>query len=343
MKTLFLTSALLLIVEGCGSDGSDGSAGSDGSMEAAGRADAPTSPARDASTLPRDAGGPGDASLAKDGMRPPEDAFPDVDACSNGMVITWHEPAGMAPQLDTGPLTVTPAATGNWTNGTVTFSMYSPVAMTDYGESSANLVRVPCGPGLRLLYNPSLSGGYSPVVFGTSIASPGSTTYYQRWRIRTVANWAGPRNGNGVKLCEPQALNTGSGSGSGTNDILMMWPNGGMNDQMSAMEGLQGPDGNFQDLGVNQGSIGNLTDGQWHWDERIYVAESVAGAGDGQYLAYYDGTLVAQYTDVLWLAPGGTWGIADWVVNATFGGAPTSTHPLAGDYWDFDQLYVSTK
>ncbi len=276
----------------------------------------------------------------------PVDAAPEIatDACVNAAPLaTSHEPTGMNAQLDTGPLTVMPAATGSWTNGNVTFHMYSPVTMTASGESSANLVRVPCGSGLRLVYDPTLEGGWSPVTFGTSIASPGKTTYYQRWRIRTVPNWAGPRNGNGIKLCEPQALNEGPGGDAGTNDILMMWPNGGPNAVMSAMEGLQGPNGHFADLGVNQGLAGNLTDGDWHWDERIYIAESTAGAGDGQYYAYYDGTLVAKYTNVLWLAAGGTWGIDAWEVNATFGGAPAGTHPLTGDYWDFDELYVSTK
>jgi hypothetical protein len=109
------------------------------------------------------------------------------------------------------------------------------------------------------------------------------------------------------------------------------------------MEGLQGPNNHFANLGVNQGLIGSLTDGTWHVDERIFIAETTAGAGDGQYLAYLDGVLVAKYTDVLWLAAGGTWGINFILFDPTFGGAPSTTHPLAGDFWDFDQLYVSTK
>jgi hypothetical protein len=292
-----------------------------------------------------DRGPPHDAAGVGDGDAQDGGTSPDVDGCSTGtgQKMKTHEPEGMTVQLDTGPLTVTPAASGKWTNGNVTLSMYSPVKMNAEGESSANLVRVPCGSGLRILYQPSLEGGYSPVRFGTSIPSPGTTTYYQRWRVRTVPNWAGPRNGNGVKMCEPQALDHGPGASTGTNDILMMWPNGGQNDQMSAMEGLQGPNGHFANLGVNQGLVANLSDGQWHWDERIFIAESTAGAGDGQYYAYYDGVLVANYTDVLWVAPGGKWGINAWVVDPTFGGAPTTTHPLTGDYWDFDELYVSTK
>ncbi|HEY1960655.1 MAG TPA: hypothetical protein VGH28_33820 [Polyangiaceae bacterium] len=294
----------------------------------------------------------GSDARVQDEAASPTDAAPGdaavLDAenygCSNGVTpTTTHEPPGMAMQIDTGPLTTTPPATGTWTNGNATFQMDSPVTPTQYGESSANLVRVPCGSGLRILYNPSLSGGWSPVRFGAAIASPGKSTYYQRWRVRTVPNWAGPRNGNGVKMCEPQAIDQGGGGGTGTNDILMMWPNGAPNDQMSAMEGIQGPNDIFRDLGINQNAPGNLSDGAWHWDERIFVAESAPGAGDGQYLAYEDGVLVAKYTDVLWVAAGGTWGITGWLVDPTFGGAPESTHPLAGDYWDFDQLYVSTK
>ncbi len=122
----------------------------------------------------------------------------------------------------------------------------------------------------------------------------------------------------------------------------MMWPNAELT-QMAALEGLQGPNGHFANLGVNLGVPANLTDDQWHWDERIYVAESTPGAGDGQYLAYEDGVLVANYTDVPWLATTSTWGVAYFLVDPTFGGAPPTTHPLAGDFWDFDQLYVSTK
>jgi hypothetical protein len=272
-----------------------------------------------------DAGMSGDTAPTNDA---PTDAEPDSSLGSA------NEPKGMTKQIDTGAITaLLPQG----------FTMYSPAVMTAEGESSKNLIRVPDGTGLRLLYEPTLSGGYSPVRFGTTIASPGLTTYYQRWRIRTVPNWAGPRNGNGVKLCEPRAIDQGPGSGTGTNDILMMWPNGGSNTQMSAMEGLQGPNGHFANLGVNQGHIGNMSDGQWHWDERVFVAESKAGAGDGQYLAYLDGVLVAKYTNVPWVAPGGTWGITALVFDPTFGGAPLTTHPLAGDFWDFDQLYVSTK
>jgi len=298
-------------------------------------------PADSTFSNPDAAGGPADAlSDGSDAATTTFDAACLPDGDTSGVT---HEPPGMTVQLDTGPLTVSPPASGSWNNGNVTFKMFSPVTPTSTGESSANLVRVPCGSGLRLLYGPSLAGGNSPVRFGTSVASPGTTTYYQRWRVRTVPNWAGPRNGNGVKMCEPQARDQGSGSGSGTNDILMMWPNGGSNDQMSAMEGLQGPNGHFRNLGVNQGLVASLSDGQWHWDERIYVAESTPGKGDGQYYAYYDGALVAKYPDVLWLAPGGTWGITSWIVDPTFGGAPAKTHPLSGEYWDFDQLYVSTK
>jgi hypothetical protein len=288
-------------------------------------AQSPSKPTPDASDVaPTDAGGNPDATRTASDASLSGDAGP----------VTTHEPAGMSVQIDTGPITTAPP-TG--------FTMYSPVALTSTGESSTNLILVPDGTGVRLLYNPSLSGGNSPVRFGHSIGAPGSTTYYQRWRVRTVTNWAGPRNGNGVKMCEPQFLNLGPGSGTGTNDILMMWPNGGNDDQMSAMEALQGPNGHFANLGVNQGAIASLTDGSWHVDERIYVAESTAGAGDGQYRAYLDGALVAQYLNVDWLAEGGTWGVAFWLADPTFGGAAATVHPLAGDFWDFDQLYVSTK
>src|SRR5580698_8562412 len=70
-----------------------------------------------------DSGGHGTAdsgTVIKDAGGPPEG-----DACSEDGEApgTSHEPAGMSAQLDTGPLTVSPAATGTWTNGNVTFSM----------------------------------------------------------------------------------------------------------------------------------------------------------------------------------------------------------------------------
>jgi hypothetical protein len=275
---------------------------------------------------------PGDASLdaTADASR---DASREASSCSPPG--STHEPAGMSKQIDTGCITAPAPAS---------FTMISPAMMTSTGESSANLVRVPDGTGLRILYNLSLAGGNAPVRFGTPIKVPGSTTYYQRWRVRTVKNWAGPRNGQGVTMCQPQVLALGSGTDAGTNDMLTMSPSAyGTNSEMAPMEALQGPDGHYRNLGVNQGQVARLTDGSWHTDERIFVAESTAGAGDGQYYAYLDGSLVAKFTDVLWLAPGGTWGVHYFLVDPEFGGAPPTTHPLPGDFWDFDQLYVSTK
>jgi hypothetical protein len=343
LHRLAIAGAAVAVVLGCGgppprSDGAVNASTNDGGLTAdVATTGADAGPSGGGSA---DAGTPTDAGATTDAGGTTDTGGTTNEGGSSGGT---HEPAGMSVQIDTGALTAPPAATGTWTNGKVTFTMFSPVAMTATGESSSNLIRVPNETGLRLLYAPTLDGGNSPVRFGTGIASAGSTTYYQRWRVRTVPNWAGPRNGNGVKMCEPRALDQGAGSGAGTNDILMMWPTGGNDDQMSAMEALQGPDGHFRNMGVNQGQIASLTDGQWHVDERIYVAESTAGAGDGHYDAYFDGVLVAKYTDVLWLAPGGTWGINYWMVDPTFGGAPASTHPLVGDFWDFDQLYVSTK
>jgi hypothetical protein len=338
MKTACLA-VLVALPIGCGAD-----RGSSTGADDAGHSDSsfvrPVPDAHGAFDVGVDDVGAGDTSVSRDEEGPP-DAGGDHDAshdagAPDGSAFSTHEPPGMSAQIDTGPITSPPPAG---------FTMFSPLVMTSTGESSSNLVRVPDGSGLRLLYNPTLEGGNSPVRFGRGIGSPGKTTYYQRWRVRTVENWAGPRNGNGVKLCEPRELNElGADAGPLTNHILMMWPNGGEDDQMSAMEGLQGPGpGQARDLGVNQGLLGNMTDGMWHWDERVYVAESEPGAGDGQYSAYLDGALVARYADVQWLGAGDTWGIGYWMVDPTFGGAPSTTHPLAGDFWDFDQLYVSTK
>jgi hypothetical protein len=327
MKTACVLGLVVASIAGCG--GTDHQTAEPGGHPIA-RAATPDA------GVARDSGTP--ETSAPDHSAPMDAAKTAVDAGADTASITppdTHEPAGMTEQIDTGPIKALPP---------VNFAMFSPAEMTDTGESSANLILVPDGTGLRLLYNPTLAGGNSPVRFGTGIASPGSTTYYQRWRVRTVAGWAGPRNGNGVKMCEPRALNGGPGNDAGTNDILMMWPSAyGTTSQMAPLEALQGPDGHFRNMGVNQSLVASMTDGSWHTDERIYVAESKAGAGDGQYYAYLDGVLVAEFTDVLWLAPGGTWGINYWMVDPTFGGAPSTTHPLAGDFWDFDQLYVSTK
>jgi uncharacterized protein YjdB len=244
----------------------------------------------------------------------------------------YHEPSGMAMQINTGPLSGLPS----------NFSMFSPATPTSTGESSHNLIPVPDGSGVRLLYPPQLAGGNSPVRFGVPIASPGRGWYYQRMRVRFSTNWT--LNGNvALKFCEPRTQQTGSGAGPNENHVI------GAHDMATESIHawyyvlLQGPNGHFRDLfeQPSQSPSANLADGKWHVIEALFTPESTPGAGNGGYDGWVDGFQVAHYTDVLWLAPGNQVGWPYLLFDPTYGGGSHS--PPTTMYWDLDQLYVSTK
>jgi hypothetical protein len=240
----------------------------------------------------------------------------------------FHEPAGMSTQVNTGPI-----------SSTSVVSVFSPTTPSSAGEWSGNLAVVPGGTGLRLTYPTNLLGGYSPVRFGVGISSPGTGWYYQRMKIRFSSNWTMSGNFD-VKLCEPRTQQFGNGSGATENDNIDAH---GPTTSAFLFVGLQGPNGHFANLTEQPASTAadNLAGGGWHTIEVLFTPESTPGAGDGTYTGWVDGTQIAHYTGVLWLAAGNQVGWPYLMFDPTYGGGTNS--PAVNMYWDFDQLYVSTK
>jgi hypothetical protein len=215
--------------------------------------------------------------------------------------------------------------------------------MNSLGEWSGNLTLVPGSTGLRVNYLTSLSGGgYSPVRFGVNIPSAGTGWYYQRMKVRMSPNWT--MSGNiGVKLCEPRTQQQGSGQGPNENHVI------GLHDfETQSVNAffyvlLQGPNGHFEDLfeQPQYSAAANIKGGAWHLLEVLFTPESSPGAGDGTYTGWVDGVQIAHWTSVLWLAAGNQVGWPYLMFDPTYGGGPNA--PSQNMYWDFDQLYVSTK
>jgi hypothetical protein len=242
-----------------------------------------------------------------------------------------HEPAGMVMQINTGPMSSIPSF----------FSVFSPATPTALGEWSGNLTVVPSGTGLRISYPTNLSGGYSPVRFGMSIRSAGTGWYYQRMRVRLPAGWTAGGN-VAVKLFEPHTRQAGSGRGAEENHVVTVVPISSPQQAFLQLT-LQGPNGHFANLGPQPAGnrAANLGDGVWHLIEVLFTPESSPGAGDGAYQAWVDGTQVANYAKVLWLAPGNPVGWPYLLFDPTYGGG--RHNPPYPVYWEFDQLYVSTR
>ena len=102
----------------------------------------------------------------------------------------------------------------------------------------------------------------------------------------------------------------------------------------------QGPNGHFADY-VATNRAGILSDGNWHTVEVLLTPESSPCAGNGTYVAWVDGTSVGTFTGIQWLAAGNRVGYPFLIFDPVYGGTVSSA-PYAM-YWDFDQLYVSTK
>lgn len=244
----------------------------------------------------------------------------------------FHEPAGMAVQINTGPITASPSI----------FTVFSPATPSPEGEWRGNLSVVPHGTGLRMTYPTVLSGGYSPVRFGVSIPSAGTGWYYLRMKIRLSPNWTMSGN-NTMKFCEPLTQQHGSGQGPNENHVI------GANDFLSTSAhsffyvALQGPNGHFQNLREKPANnpASDLAGGAWHLVEVLFTPESAPGAGDGTYAGWVDGVQVANWTSVLWLAPGNAVGWPHLMFDPTYGGGRNS--PAQKMYWDMDELYVSTR
>lgn len=240
----------------------------------------------------------------------------------------YHEPSGMATQINTGAISSTTVVT-----------VYSPSAATATGERRDNLSTVPGGTGLRVTYPTSVVGGNSPVRFGVAIPSAGTGWYYQRMKIRFSSNWTTSGNFD-VKICEPRTQQFGDGSGATENHNISAH---GPTTKAFLFVGLQGPNGHFGNLTEQPAntSDADLAGGSWHTMEVLFTPESKPGAGNGSYTAWVDGTQIAHYTSVQWLASGNEAGWPFLMFDPTYGGGTNS--PSSTMYWDFDQLYVSTK
>jgi len=243
----------------------------------------------------------------------------------------FHEPAGMATQINTGPITSTSIV-----------SIFSPSTMTAQGEWSGNLSVVPGGTGLRVTYPTNLSGGYSPVRWGHGVPSAGTGWYYQRMKVRFSPNWT--LSGNiGLKFCEPRTQQTGSGQGANENHVISMSDFKTQSTHAWFMVLLQGPNGQARNLFEEPqfNPAADLNNGEWRTVEVLFTPESTPGAGNGSYTGWVDGVQVAHYTNVQWLAAGNQIGWPYLLFDPTYGGGPHS--PVQTMYWDLDQLYVSTK
>jgi Bacterial Ig-like domain (group 2) len=241
-----------------------------------------------------------------------------------------HEPAGMATQVNTGALT-----------STAPFSMFSSSSQSSSGAWSGNLTPVPGGTGLRITYRTNLPAGSAPVTFGVGIRSPGTGWYYQRMNVRFSPNWTNAENPV-IKLCEPQTQQHGSGEGPTENPVIGGFVNAGPTESYLTTL-LQGPNGHFRDLFAEPtpNAQANLSDGNWHTMEVLFGPESSPGAGNGTYKAWVDGVQVASDDNVLWLAPGNRVGWPYLLFQPVYGGV--QSRPPSTMYWDFDELYVSTR
>jgi hypothetical protein len=221
------------------------------------------------------------------------------------------------------------------------FAMFSPSVTSSTGEWAGNLQLTPGGSGLRIMYRTNLMAGGSPVRFGIGVPSAGSGWYYQRMQIRFSSNWTDANNPV-VKLCEPQTQQDGAISGAKENHVVAGFiTNNPATNYLTVL--LQGPYNQSRDLFEQPmgNPAANLTDGNWHMMEVLFGPESSPGAGNGSYKAWVDGTQVASYTNVQWLAPGNMVGWPYLLFDPVYGGAKSS--PPTTMYWDFDDLYVSTR
>jgi hypothetical protein len=242
---------------------------------------------------------------------------------------SYHEPSGFARQISLPSITSLAAV-----------SNFSPATTSSTGEWAGNLQLAP-GGGLRIMYRSNLIAGGSPVRFGVSLASAGTGWYYQRMQVRFSSNWTNANNPM-VKLCEPQTEDEGAVAGPHENHVISAFVNDNpANSYLTVL--LQGPNSHYRDLMEQpiDNRAANLSDGNWHTMEVLFGPESTPGAGNGSYQAWVDGTQIAKYSDVLWLASGNKPGWPYLLFDPVYGG--TKSSPPSTMYWDFNALYVSTR
>ncbi len=235
---------------------------------------------------------------------------------SGGGAGGTNEPSGMSTQFNTGAIT-----------------SFAGSQLTMIG--GAQPTPAP-GSGLRVTYSPSLAGGNSPGQLGTGdFANAGTGTLYVRYNSRTSVGFT--TNGNtDIKNFEPHTFQEGASSGE-ENHILALWAVGSSS-QLSPLIGLQGP---YTASNIHPNPAVIVSDGNWHTIEWLLVQDSPAGAGNGTAQVWVDGTQVINTNTVTWLGSGNQRGWKALVCDPTYGGGTAS--PPTTMYWDFDQLYVSTK
>ncbi|HSY84912.1 MAG TPA: Ig-like domain-containing protein [Gemmatimonadaceae bacterium] len=269
----------------------------------------------------------------------------------------YHEPAGMTAQINTGAMSVAPSQTSNgtWTEGTTTFTNFSPNTMSSTGEWSGNLSAIPGETGLRLTYDGTLDGGNSPVRFGASLANHGSGYLYIRWKFRLSSNWT-LSTASQLKVMEPRSINSTenhviSFSPYGqASDGSNMWPNaflqfnpGGGTYSKYVPGNSSGQDASTSYFSSSVANVGGSARGTWHTVEFYMQPEAPAGTTNGQLTIWVDGTQVFQTTSVNYFLSGESMGWMYLMFDPCYGGDSANDHPPGTLYWDIDQLYVSTK
>jgi hypothetical protein len=286
-----------------------------------------------------------------------------VGGATNQSTGGYHEPAGMMTQINTGAMSNPPSRSydGTWTEGTTTFTNWSPNSMSSVGEWAQNISSVPGGTGLRVAYTPSLSGGNSPVRFGSGFANSGTGHLYLRWKFRLSPNWT-LSEASGVKLMEPRTVNSTenhvielsayNGSQNGTS----MWPtfalqfSTGSSTTAYFVPGSSNGQANLTTYFASTLANVGLTRGSWHTFEYYCSPESPAGAGNGQLTIWVDGAQVYQSGGagtpaggMHFFQSGEAMGWKYLQFDPTYGGDASSDHPPTDIYWDIDELYASTK
>jgi trimeric autotransporter adhesin len=276
-----------------------------------------------------------------------------VTAGTNG---PYHEPAGMTVQINTGPMSAAPSQSenGSWTEGTTSFTNFSPNTMSSVGEWAGNISSIPGETGLRLSYNSTLDGGNSPVRFGAGFQSSGTGYLYVRWMFRLSSNWT-LSQASQLKVMEPRTINLDenhviSFSPYGQpSDGSNMWPNaflqfalGSGTTSLYVPGNSQGQDASTSYFTSSVANVGGSGRGTWHTIEFYFQPESPAGSPNGQLTIWVDGTQVYQTTSVNFFLSGEAMGWNYLMFDPCYGGDVASDHP-PGIYWDIDQLYVSTK
>jgi hypothetical protein len=289
---------------------------------------------------------------ATTGNAPPIVVNVSVVSNSGGGNTTPNMPSGMTIQTQTGHITTLPVQGSNF--GGSTFNMYSPAQINSVGEWSGNLTLVPSpGTGLRVNYLPSLDGGNYPVNFGWSLPYADTGKFYISFLITFSPSFTPPIP-NGIKLFEPRVNAQGSGSGGTENHIIPCTYGGGFSNPpkdtlpaigiglLYAGGSLQGPNSQNRNLVPNQTNIPNLADGAQHLIE-AYAQQDTnpLGSGNGVFSLWQDNQLVCEYTNCIYLANGNTPGWPFFISQATYGGAPATTHPPAAQFWAFDSLTIA--